>query len=427
MINSIDYYKKYVCGSNNCSSEIKELSDRYSEQYNNSISKFDILINSDRADTIYINDTEYKCIVDYGNEFNKTDFKDEFMREVWISQGILKSGMELKYQERVTKEKNDYMVLADTIEVSGSYIKTYMTKSNYKLKWLNKWNKIIEQNVYSKNTTMYSIGKRETEYLTIEDGKLQIMLSYNTETDKLNRGQTFFYHKKVYEITFEDFSKVTNNNGYIGLTLKEKQATSSDNFEIGITNYHNRPQYTLKINEEDISMSKYENPRQLTTNLLKDNQTYTDNDYTLIWESDSPSIATIDTNGNIQPLSVGKCNIKCYLKENPDIYVYIEVDIVDEIINQVDMYVIGDDKLEWQWECEYEAVKLVNGIKQNIQWNYSIDYMGNKTDIVKEFSVINNKAKIVANEKWIKGTIKLIATNGLDKVEKQIKIVGWGE
>lgn len=302
---------------------------------------------------------------------------------------------------------------------------------NYRLRWLNKFNKISERWVRAVDTTMYSIGKKELEYVTVPDGKLQIICAYDDETKTLTDGKNIMFYDWAYQLTFDSNGNLEEHEnkpkefGFLKFTLKQRELSSNDNKELRIADYYNRPVYRLSIQDTNTTIN-ISDTRKLSHKLYVDDTIYSDNDYTLMWESDNSNIAIVDNNGNIQPKTIGKCNIKCYLKENPDIFTSIEINVVNEITNHVDVYITGDDKLEWQWDCYYEAIKLVNGIKQDIQWNYSIDYMGNKPDIVK-LSVINNKAKIIANDKWIKGTIKLIAINGLDKIEKQIKIVGWGE
>lgn len=302
----------------------------------------------------------------------------------------------------------------------------------YTLKWLNEQGKIMECPCIATNTTMYSLGiKTDNDAPTIVDGKLSITLPFNSDTKNIKRDKRFLYHNSAYKVTFTDVSKINEDNtGTITFTLSESEINkATDNLELGIADYYNAPKYEIRIKEDDISISK-DKTLQLNAIITKDGQVI-DNSIEkleLIWESSNPSIATVDSNGLLTAVISGNANITVKLKNNENVADTILCNVRNVPVQNIEYLIQGDDSITWTVTKEYKAVKLVNGVEEDTAWNFSIDYLGNSSDLASMAVTGINTVKITANSVQKKGKIKLISKNKINSseiIEKEIEIKGF--
>ena len=99
------------------------------------LSTFEILINSNYAEDIIADGVIGKCIFDYSKTIQDTKTKTElasYMKEMWISVGLVNVGSIIKHTDKVSLIENTYIVLSKQEDIDG-YDVCYIQKSNNSL------------------------------------------------------------------------------------------------------------------------------------------------------------------------------------------------------------------------------------------------------------------------------------------------------
>lgn len=326
-----------------------------------------------------------------------------------------------------------WLIILEEINTIQSHKTFIIRPCNYTLKWLNEQGKLISCPCITTNATMYSLGiNTDTNAPNTVDGKLSIILPYNKDTSWIKRDKRFLFHNSAYKVTFPDLTQINSVNmtGTISFVLSECELNNTtDNLELGIADYYNAPKYEIQIKEDNISISK-ENTLQLNTIITKDGQVI-DNSIDkleLIWESDNPTVASVDSNGLVTAIISGNANITVKLRDNENIKDTVLCNVRNVPVINTEYLIEGDSSITWTVAKEYKAIKLINGVEQSVAWNFSIDYLGNDSKIVTMTTTGINTVKIQANALQMKGRIKLISRNKLNTsevIEKQIEIKGF--
>ncbi len=415
----LNYFLNYT-KQNVSSVDIQELSDEYSEQYNSTISPFNVLVNSDRADTIYKDTQLLKCVVDYGREWRKSDF-NPLAREVWIEHNAIQTGDVVDFENKKSKERQTYLFISN-IETRDSYDVGYMQQCNYTLKHLNSNNKLISTPCIATNATMYSLGVEENKEVKMPDGKLSIQVPYNDDTKEITRDKRFIFHKFPYQVTFLDYAQVDNKNhiGLIGLILQETEKLDQDDIVNQIA-YNGEINISLEVTPMDVNLTLLDTI-QLSA-VIKYNDTIVNKE--TIWTSNDELIATIDELGNVSPIAEGICQLRCELKDNPNVYQLVNVNVVSVVSDNYEVVITGDNEIREFESKEYTAKLLNNGVEIPTQFDFIIDYLGNNSKIAELIVIDDNTCKIQANSQSIYGYVKLIVTdkNNINNIaELNIKI-----
>jgi hypothetical protein len=126
-------------------------------------------------------------------------------------------------------EGENYLTVTD-IDQNITFKECKIRKTNYLLKYQDKFGNIIEVPCIATNATLYSLGVQETKVVTLPDGKLSIVLPSNANTQQIDRGLRILHYKHPYKVTFVDYSQ----NGLIGLVLSEDEIQDQDDLVNGI-------------------------------------------------------------------------------------------------------------------------------------------------------------------------------------------------
>lgn len=293
---------------------------------------------------------------------------------------------------------------------------------NYTLKHLNSNNKLISTPCIATNATMYSLGVEENKEVKMPDGKLSIQIPYNDDTKEITRDKRFIFHKFPYQVTFLDYAQVDNKNhiGLIGLILQETEKLDQDDIVNQIA-YNGEINISLEVTPMDINLTLLDTI-QLSA-VIKYNDAIVNKE--TIWTSNDELIATIDELGNISPISEGICQIRCELKDNPNIYQLVNVNVANIISDNYEVVITGDNEIREFESKEYTAKLLNNGVEIPTQFDFIIDYLGNDSKIAELIVIDDNTCKIQANSQSIYGYVKLIVTdkNNINNIaELDIKI-----
>lgn len=126
---------------------------------------------------------------------------------------------------------------------SELYVDGNLQQCNFKLRWQNKNNEIIERDIVTISATAYNSGVEDKALITIGYDQLMIYIPYDEETIELNRDKRFFIsnNKKKpipYKLTsINTTSNVYNGHGYLQLIVSEDVLQEEDNVELGLCNY----------------------------------------------------------------------------------------------------------------------------------------------------------------------------------------------
>lgn len=129
----------------------------------------------------------------------------------------------------VVHEGENYIVITD-VDQNDVFKDCKIRKTNYPLKYQDKFGNIIEAPCIATNATLYSIGVQETKVITLPDGKLSIILPSNADAQQIDRGLRILHYKTPYKVTFVDYSK----SGLIGLVLSEDELQDQDDLISGV-------------------------------------------------------------------------------------------------------------------------------------------------------------------------------------------------
>lgn len=234
-INQINELKKFVQNGSNYS-ELERLTNRYNEQYQSSITHFDILISSDRANIIYRDNILYKCIVDYGNPLKKgaiSSQTNKLKREVLTKhEDNFKGGDIVEFEYKVSKEKQTHLFLQNletkdgydlsvmqfcnsTLTIPGDIVKTQVGT--------DLMGRAIWDETESPSTTLSCIAEskvymsQDQEPINLPNGRLIVTIPY-TDNAKVKLNFKFDMYGNSYEVSHVDRSQVIGTVGIIKLT-----------------------------------------------------------------------------------------------------------------------------------------------------------------------------------------------------------------
>lgn len=317
-ISEIIKYKKFVQSGKIQNVLLNSLSERYSEQYNESISHFDVLIGSDRADTINKDGTSYKCIVDYGKHPKKNSFGGiqlRYSREVMTRHSDnLRPGNVVDFINKNSGALEKCLFLK-TIETRDGYDLSIMQPTNTILKWIDSEGQLQEQYCIFEYNTRSNFGLDDDRVMSIPDGRRQVIVQSNVHTRKLKRDKRFIFDSQVFKVIDFDW---TSDEGLVNLSLKEDLINeSTDNLDLGIADYYGSiSNYTIQIlNGESFSVQAGDMLHMQA--MVSNNGNVVEKD--IVWLVSDESIATIDESGILSAHANGQIVVTAMLQSDPSI------------------------------------------------------------------------------------------------------------
>lgn len=226
------------------------LSKRYSEQYNKAISMFDVIVNSDRADTIYKDGIAYKCLVDYGNPMRKTELGNinfRTIREIRTKiTDDIKAGDVIEFKNKHSGRLDKYLILK-TLETKYGYNLSVMDKCNHVFKWQSE-QQIYEQPCIVFSRTSYKDDIYYDKVTSVASGQYEVYITRNELTENFSINRRFFIGRDTYEIAHID--ELTLENILI-LTMNYSLKKNIDNEELGIADYFDHNEFKEPPEEKD--------------------------------------------------------------------------------------------------------------------------------------------------------------------------------
>ena len=235
MAESTDYYRKFIKTNNNNQDYISEMSNSLSNQRNNAVSPFQILINSNQAKDITLNGISYKAVIDV------KVLRDKVIKTIQMNQGIMKYGDYFNYYNESTKRDDIYIIKSRVEPTLKDYDSAFMQDCNSSLKFKTTINGVEQLIEIPSIIGNGSLGVQEDKYINTEKDQITCEVGYSL-IDKVNyikdTGTTtrFILNGRVFKTVGID--NITNvigeKQGVIVIKLISTQKVTGDDFVLGV-------------------------------------------------------------------------------------------------------------------------------------------------------------------------------------------------
>lgn len=215
-----------------------------------------------------------------------------------IDSKYLLATQDLKQGTEISCDDVNYLVITRNEKVNNTYYKYTIQKEPYFINFIPGG---VLQRIPSIIQTK-TIDVQTNESIILPAGKLIIVISRNTTTDKIEVNDRFITMGSAWKISGLDKSC----EGLIKVNADIDQTASNDDIVNEIPNNAKKPSYSFTVNPASISIKKGQT-QQLTV-VLNQNGIKVENP-TLIYMSSNENIATVDTNGLITSIAEGNATI----------------------------------------------------------------------------------------------------------------------
>ena len=209
----------------------------------------------------------------------------------------------------------------------------------------------------------------------------------------------------------------TCNEKLLGLEMRRlNNNEGTDDLYNNIANIYRKDWYKIDLNEEDM-VQAVGFSKQLQYQVYKDNDII---DYQVEWSSSDPSVATVDENGIINIVGVGKSVINCHLKENEDVKAsFIVSGIMKHKLPKTEEYVINPLNLDVILKGDTQEITFVHTVDEipdeetfNLKLS-GIPYLGQYENYYFHFETSTgnltncNNIIITNNREFTRGRLKI--------------------
>jgi len=205
------------------------MSDSLTSQRNSAVSSFNILINSNQAKDITLNNISYKALI------TVKILRDKVIKTIQMNQGIMKYGDYFQYYNNSTKVNDTYLVKSRIEPTLLDYDEAFMENCNSRLKFktvINNVEELIEIPMIAGNGTL---NIQENKYFEIVDDNLTCEIGFS-EIDKVkyikDNGivSRFIINGKCWKVKGIDFitNVIDNSQGIIIVKLESDLFVEGD-------------------------------------------------------------------------------------------------------------------------------------------------------------------------------------------------------
>lgn len=269
----------------------------------------------------------------------------------------------------------------------------------------------------------------EGRYINLPIGNIKVTIPFTDITKKISYDKRFIKMDMPWKVV--GFTAEHKGLRYL-YCEKDSIDTVNDDMENEIADrwkYEVKHDYKLSVDLESIIINE-EDTKQITTTIADtvNNVTTTIENPGLTYNSSDINICTIDDTGLITAITEGNCMIIVTFVGANEIILTQNITIEVQpkpIVHNYETVITGSDNIREFDNSNYTVKLLDNGVEIPTQFNFTIDYLGNDSKIVKLTIVNDNTCNIQANSDGIYGYIKLIATdrnNNNNISDLQIKI-----
>ena len=379
----MDYYRK-INGLIGTTSKVDYLQKQAIKSVNNAhnhvLSTFDVLISSDIAEDIIVdNTTNIKCIFDYSKTSKDTKTElSSYTKEMWIEVGITSVGSIIKHTDKVSLIENTYIVVSKQ-EDSKGYDLCYIQRSNNTLLF------------YDSSSTLHSIpciiskgsiSLDEQKIISTLDSEIAVQISNTSITRQIKINNVYRIGLRNYTVT--DINDIT----IPGLLLLKmvysevEQVIPTHNYSIDILN--------------GISASITQNETLQLNVSITDNSIEISPTPIISYVSSDESVCTVDSSGLVTAInSEGNCTIIVTYQNVSD---SIELLVVTEIQHNYTVNIVPSGILKVGQTITAVAQFMDNGVVTGdiaTQWKLFADD-GVSTTTLATITPLGNNCSIKA-------------------------------
>lgn len=344
---------------------------------------------------------------------------------------IFSNQMDKMFVGKLFKWKNSYWLAVNTNSLEGIGNSCVVRRCNNMLKWIDKKGNLIKEPCIMADTIKQA-NDYSSNKLTIVSGFTGFFCQKNKNTNLIVSNQRFLFGTPENWKAFKVFGDGVKN--YLNSATEDNMSPSiieftvggsfvshgADDIENGIANRF-ADKFTLAINESSYSDSVGDY-RKLTATAKNEGVVIASPLF--MWASSDPSIANVDSEGNVELLSLGSATITCTLGENDLINDTIEIEVVeikadvleitiDPPLGEVDE---GDSKI-------FNASLYVNGIKADDTITFSV--RGLVPSKHYHFSIVGENSFMIQNrEAYYSAPLIIHCQSGLYEYDFKIDLNG---
>lgn len=417
-IDSIKRLKKYVENGTHTSGKLGKLADRYSQQNVAAISALDIIINSNRANTIIKDGIAYKCIVDYGRlpaKSNLSNLQLNYFREIWTKrEDNIKAGDIVEFAHSSDRNLDTY-ILMKAVETRESFDLSIMQKANGTLKWLDPDGAIKETPFTLKFTP--AINPLESDQIMLlSKERRTILVQANEDTKEIKKDKRFIFDDRCWKVI--GYNGLTD--GLLEISLEEDQIdTSVDNLTERIADYYgNVANYSVVILNGDRGCIALDDSLQLNVRVFNNSQEVSSP--LLHFSSSNDEVAKVNTTGLITSFGIGEVEITVGYKES---YATFRLNVTDRRVYNYTLEIVGSDEIKYGQTQKYKVEFYNNGTPISDNALFSLTAIDGTPTTLAYIKTFDSNSCFIEAGKTI-GKVLLTVSNGNRMIygTKEIKI-----
>ncbi|OMD10723.1 Ig-like domain-containing protein [Paenibacillus odorifer] len=315
------------------------------------------------------------------------------------------------------------ILLIGTLESENVVTKKWVAKKcNITLKWVDDEGEIQESPCVLDYNAKSNFGVEEGKVMSLPDGRRQVILPKTLQTLRIaKRDKRFIIGGEAFKSIDCDY---VSDEGLVNLSLQSTQIDPAiDNVEMGIANYDKVAKYSIYIiNGENTSIS-IDQSLQLNVDAFKNTTPIPINELT--FTSLDESIATVNSNGLITPVSTGTVYIQANYKNAS---AQIKLTVRDIQYNNYTVDIEGSEFIYLGAKQTYKALFKNNGAEISEKAVFSLFDEDGKSATKKAIvSGIQGNSITLLGDTKLMGYIMLCVSseNGLIKGSRKLRVKGY--
>jgi hypothetical protein len=311
---------------------------------------------------------------------------------------------------------DNYWITVNTDNYKFVTASSIIRRCNNVLRWIDRYgNKIQEPCIIE-----YAIKESANDFnsnIIIPQGQIAITTQYNNRTTTIIPNQRFLIGnpRVAYKVRGDGINNFLNQSTYddnsvplikIYLDFDPKNEAMDDIIN-GYANAYDL-NYSLSINQSNIEQS-IGFTSQLTYTLTLNGDINTN---AIEWISSNPSICTVNSNGNIELLSLGNATITCRMVNNNLISDSINISVVSvPVINKQNKIIPEIYSILQNESQTYIIYQYENGLPNGSEFSFAFSgaSVNNYTA-----QIINGNQINITNKNYDVNKLTIIATNLVD-------------
>ena len=389
---------------------ISEITQDYNTARQDTIYRFDVVVNSIDGKDIYINEatTPLKGVIDISR---KQTADTEMEERLQVYPNLIKRGDYIKFKVNDTDTLRTYLIKSK-IDKKHGYDEGIFEECNYDLKF------IVDNTLYTiptivTNNTKYTLGIKSIGGSSIieGDGMFGLVLSNNDISKLIKIDQRFIVNGQAWKATQTD--RVTTK-GVLAVLLGETAINyETDDMVLGIADYKTVIPHTYTYNVP----TTFEVTKGTSANLvysIKD-ELGSEIDYSGVMVTSNSPLATItNTNGviSISGVNIGLGSIKLQVTLDG---VLKEFDVAFEVKTDVIAPVIS-------YSCEWSTGKVSNGVSLKTYMSSTANCKETINGVADSTLIVNYSLDSIGSSLVATGSVTITRKSNVDFLVKNVSV-----